>query len=76
MILWRRRRAWIKNESGQTATEYILLVSVVVLGILAAASLLIPNLTDGVNDLNESLKKRFENNPLTECGPGVTCGGE
>ncbi len=68
------RWSWLRNESGQTATEYILIVSVVVLGILAAASALIPNLSKGVTTLNSSLTNRFENNPITECGPGETCG--
>lgn len=74
MMRW-HRIGWLRGRRGQTATEYILLVSVVVLGILAAASYLIPNLEQGVSTLNESLTDRFENNPLTECGPGEQCGG-
>lgn len=70
----KKRWQWVRGERGQTATEYVLLVSVVVLGLLAAASFLIPNLQDGVKSLNDSLKNRFENNPLTECGPGEQCG--
>lgn len=69
----KRRWQWVRGQRGQTATEYILLVSVVVLGLLAAASFLIPNLTAGVDTLNKSLTNRFKNNPMTECGPGEQC---
>lgn len=72
----KKRWQWVRGERGQTATEYVLLVSVVVLGLLAAASYLTPNLEKGVKTLNDSLTNRFENNPLTECGPGEQCGGK
>lgn len=68
-----RLRRIFKNQRGQTATEYVLIISVVVLGILAASSALIPNVGQGVSSLAESLTKRFQNNPLTECGPGEQC---
>lgn len=70
----KKRWQWVWGQRGQTATEYVLLVSVVVLGLLAAASFLIPNLTTGVDKLNKSLTERFENNPMSHCGPGEQCG--
>jgi Flp pilus assembly pilin Flp len=70
-----RRKSWVRDTRGQSATEYILILSVIVLGILAGASALIPTIGAGVSSLAESLTTRFENNPLTECGPGERCGG-
>lgn len=72
----KKRWQWLRGERGQTATEYVLLVSVVVLGLLAAASYLTPNLEKGVESLNKSLTERFESNPTTECGQGEQCGGK
>lgn len=63
----------LRNQRGQTATEYVLIISVVVMGVLAAASALIPSMGEGVNSLSQSLAARFANNPLTECGPGEQC---
>ena len=68
----------LKNQRGQTATEYILMISVVVLGLLGAASFLLPNMQAGVGELNKTLTSRFKSNPLTHCdaGSGAQCGGE
>jgi Flp pilus assembly pilin Flp len=71
-----QRQPWWRGERGQTATEYVLILSVLVLGILAAASALLPNLGTGIAKLNQSLTERFENNPLTHCAPGENCGGK
>ncbi|GEM_PF-5407755 len=68
---WMRR-----NQRGQTATEYVLIVSVIVLGLLAAASALIPNMGKGIGKLSHSLTELFNNNPLTECGPDAQCNGK
>lgn len=59
----------LRNERGQTATEYILMISVVVLGLLAASSLLLPSVKDGVDSMSQTLKTRFQNNPTTVCDP-------
>lgn len=69
----RNKGCCLGNQRGQTATEYVLIIAVVVLGILAAASALIPRMSQGVNTLADSLETRFDNNPLTECGPGEQC---
>lgn len=68
-----RYGAAIRNQRGQTATEYVLIISVIVLGILAGASLLIPNVQQGTQTLTQSLTQRFNNNPLTQCGPNGQC---
>ncbi len=62
----------INNQRGQTATEYVLIISVIILGLLAASSALIPAMRNGVSALS-SLTTRFNNNPLTECGPDGQC---
>lgn len=66
----------LRNERGQTATEYILIISVVVLGMLGAASFLLPNMKSGVDALSSTLTERFTNSPLTNCDPasGKSCG--
>lgn len=71
MVSWRAKCGdLLRNERGQTATEYVLIISVIVLGLLGAASFLLPTMKTGVDTLSESLTKRFENNPLTYCDPG------
>lgn len=68
-----RQRRRFGNQRGQTATEYVLIISVIVLGLLAAASFLIPNMQQGTQTLTQSLTQRFQNNPLTQCGPNGQC---
>lgn len=38
----------VQNEKGQSATEYMLVIAVVVLGLVAAASQFIPKFQEGV----------------------------
>lgn len=63
------------NQRGQAATEYVLIIAVVVLGILAAVSLLLPKVKEGADTLGNTLMNRFQNNPTTQCDPttGQTC---
>lgn len=71
------QRQW-QNQRGQTATEYVLIISVIVLGLLGAASMLLPNMQEGSEVLSESLLERFTNNPVTNCDPlgDGECAGE
>lgn len=39
------------DESGQTATEYMLIISVVVIAVVAAAFVFVQPFQDGVNEL-------------------------
>ena len=41
----------LKEQSGQTATEYMLIIAVVVLGAVAGASILLPQFKTAVTDL-------------------------
>lgn len=56
------------NQRGQTATEYALIVAVVVLGILSAISFLIPKVREGSKELGTHLEEHLKNNPAT-CAP-------
>lgn len=44
-------RTRLASQEGQTATEYMLIISVVVIAIVAAAYAFVPTFRDGVNDL-------------------------
>ena len=39
---------FFRNEEGQTATEYMLIVSVIVIAVVAAAYVFVPTFKDGV----------------------------
>ena len=41
----------LKNQAGQTATEYMLIIAVVVLGAVAGASVLIPQFRNAVTTM-------------------------
>ena len=71
-----KMRKILGNRRGQAATEYVLIIAVIVLGLLGAASFLLPNMKSGVDALSQSLTERFQNNPLTVCDPssGENCG--
>lgn len=49
-------RLW-KDESGQGATEYMLIIGVIVLAILFAAYQFVPVFEEGVKSLAERVKK-------------------
>lgn len=46
----------LKNQAGQTATEYMLIIAVVVLGAVAGASILLPEFRAGVTHLASKVK--------------------
>ncbi len=46
-----------KDESGQGATEYMLIIGVIVLAILFAAYQFVPIFEEGVKDLADRVKK-------------------
>jgi len=51
-----------RSERGQSATEYMLIIAVVVLGLIAAASKLIPLFQGGVEDLGQSITEKYLSN--------------
>lgn len=60
----------MKRQSGQTATEYMLIVAVVVLALVAAASQLIPKFQTGVTTLGGNIQQQLGNNPANCQGSG------
>lgn len=45
----------VGDQRGQTSSEYMLLVSVIVLGLVAAASTLVPRFRSGVETLSDNV---------------------
>lgn len=52
----------LRNQKGQSATEYMLLIAVIVLGLVAAASKIIPIFEDGVNGLGTNISETLKTN--------------
>lgn len=60
----------LKNNRGQSATEYMLIVAVIVLGLVAAASHLIPLFRAGVEQLGNNVVQKLETNQKMMGGGG------
>ena len=64
-------RSFSKNRNGQSATEYMLVIAVVVLGLVAAASRFIPKFQEGVKKTGESVFDALSTtNTFTNAGDG------
>lgn len=50
-----------RDQRGQTATEYMLIIAVVVLGAVAGASILIPDFQAGVTQLSTKIRGLLTN---------------
>lgn len=55
------------SEKGQSATEYMLIIAVVVLGLLAAASKLVPMFRGGVEQLGTTINEKYLSNMPEFC---------
>ncbi|PIR25006.1 MAG: hypothetical protein COV43_07330 [Deltaproteobacteria bacterium CG11_big_fil_rev_8_21_14_0_20_42_23] len=55
-------KRFCKNQKGQTATEYMLIVAVIVLGLVAAASQLIPKFRGSVEQMAGNVGGWLETN--------------
>jgi len=58
----------IKEESGQSTVEYMLLISVIVIAIVAAAYVFIDPFKQGVLDLAEDIKKILSDGKIGRVG--------
>ena len=58
----------IKEESGQSTVEYMLLISVIVIAIVAAAYVFIDPFKQGVQDLAEDIKKILSDGKIGRVG--------
>ena len=75
-------RRWRHNRIGQAATEYMLVVSVVVLATVGAGYAFVPKFRAGVRDLARDAKHmlasgdvaRNAGRPPMDCGSGSACG--
>jgi len=62
-------RKLMHNSKGQSATEYMLILAVVVLTLVAAASKLIPYFETGVKQLGSNITKDLQkDHPMTDMG--------
>jgi len=58
----------LKDEEGQSTVEYMLLISVIVIAIVAAAYVFIEPLRDGVADLGKDVKKILSDGKIGRVG--------
>ena len=58
----------LKDEEGQSTVEYMLLISVIVIAIVAAAYVFIDPFKQGVQDLAEDIKKILSDGKIGRVG--------
>jgi len=58
-----------RSNRGQSATEYMLILAVVVIGLLAAASKLVPMFREGVTQLGQTITSKYLSNAPDFCDP-------
>jgi Flp pilus assembly pilin Flp len=63
-----KAKGFLNDESGQTATEYMLIISVIVIALVGGAYLLVPAFKEGMNTLKEQVKTGL----TTGCIDGAT----
>lgn len=59
---------FFQEEEGQSTVEYMLLISVVVIAIVAAAYVFVPMFTEGVEDLGDDVKKSLGDGKIGSTG--------
>lgn len=57
-----------REEEGQSTVEYMLLISVIVIAIVAAAYVFVPTFEAGVNDLANDVKKILSDGKIGRTG--------
>lgn len=61
-------RELLKDEEGQSTVEYMLLISVIVIAIVAASYVFIEPFRDGVSDLGKDVKKILSDGKIGRVG--------
>jgi Flp pilus assembly pilin Flp len=61
-------RELLRDEEGQSTVEYMLLISVIVIAIVAAAYVFIEPFRDGVLDLAKDIKKILSDGKIGRVG--------
>jgi Flp pilus assembly pilin Flp len=56
---------FLADQTGQTATEYMLLISVIVIALVSSAYLFVPEFEAGVKDLAGDVRKGLEESCIT-----------
>ncbi len=59
---------FIYGEEGQTATEYMLIISVIVIAVVAAAYTFVPTFQDGVQALANDVKSILDTGKIGDVG--------
>ena len=60
-------RRFLHDETGQTATEYMLIISVVVIAVVAAAYTFVPTFRQGVADLAMDVSTILDGGCINGC---------
>jgi Flp pilus assembly pilin Flp len=66
--LLQRARQFLLEEEGQSTVEYMLLISVIVIAIVAAAYVFIEPFKQGVQDLGNDVKKILSDGKIGRVG--------
>lgn len=70
-MLKRKAKQAMSSERGQSSTEYMLLVSVVVIAVVAAAYAFVPSFQAGVFDLSNDVSSILDNHGSVKGGWGL-----
>lgn len=63
-------KSFLADETGQTATEYMLIISVVVIAVVAAAYTFVPTFKQGVNSLAIDVSTILDGGCINGCAGG------
>lgn len=66
--MWNQLQRFFKEEEGQSTVEYMLLISVVVIAIVAAAYVFLDPFQSGVEGLAEDVKGGLESGKIGNAG--------
>lgn len=59
---------FVREEEGQSTVEYMLLISVIVIAIVAAAYIFIPTFSEGVDALAKDIKSILDSGKIGSTG--------
>ena len=66
--MWNQLQRFFKEEEGQSTVEYMLLISVVVIAIVAAAYVFLEPFQGGVSELGEDVKGGLNSGQIAGAG--------
>ena len=74
--MWNQLQRFFKEEEGQSTVEYMLLISVVVIAIVAAAYVFLEPFQDGVSELGEDVKGGLNSGQIAGAGTKRSWSGQ